>query len=892
MTASPGEIPGFGKGVLPPSAHEADSFLEEVDDVTRLVVGLRSGKVSAEYVDRVLREKDEETVKSEEDAKKKEEDAEKNKYENLPPEKKLEVKQKVEDMIREKERREKARELYAKYQESLDANEKKENAGNKSGTDYQSWDLWTPSDDEEDPWMQYMPDNPAFKSMEADIDKRHAKQVRNRQTAFRKRNEGNAALKAGQVSDALSIYESGLECDKRSIELHGNASLASLKLGCFAQCIEHCDKACELADFLLEQPKHATKIKCLLRRSAARDALGHLNEAVADLELALDLDPEDKEIVTKLTTARRKKEDAKAERDLAKRMDKSQVSTSTSEEQNDYANALSLEKLMRRVGADASMGDNGTVDYSDIESLLIKSEACRVFIRGGGGVGISKLVSRLDRKSDTSETNTIGALKALLAACIDDESICESLTEKMSQTHVIIRFIARNALALGERSPDTENAENTLYAMEVLRLCSQHLGCRKNITRAFAEIAKIGDNATSPFKALTSQMSVPMDWVKLAYVARNVQTAITLLGNLFAEREARALVRSDIGRPDVQDTELFPHCIARWVQPNLSKHAEKTRLAAIAAIALGNLCQDPEVRAAAVEGDAGKTLPGRLLLALPTIKTHSKAEPAGLGGMGLTPKSVSKTQSETLSDEQVDAAVGIFACLANILLNPAALLLVDTDTALETLMPWLEEENSNQNSELTRRACTVLTRCAKIPDVARRLRSNAGAGGAVTVAKFLSKRVEACSGPESSDEDISCLNSAVLLLTQVVVAPGVDVRETAEQTKKMLRNITSSAGASLVQCIGCDSKNGVKFSDQCVGNACLTIGALAKSEELLPALSELNPIPSLLQTCKNTTGSTQKNAAIACAKLAKHPAMMDTLRENHGIELIYSYVKP
>jgi hypothetical protein len=77
MTVPPYEIPGFGKGTLPPSAHEAESFLEEVEDVTRLVDGLRSGKVSAEYVDRVLREKDEETAKSETRAKQAAEEAEK-----------------------------------------------------------------------------------------------------------------------------------------------------------------------------------------------------------------------------------------------------------------------------------------------------------------------------------------------------------------------------------------------------------------------------------------------------------------------------------------------------------------------------------------------------------------------------------------------------------------------------------------------------------------------------------------------------------------------------------------------------------------------------------------------------------------------------------------------
>ena len=119
MTVPPGEIPGFGKGALPPSAHEAESFLEEVEDVTRLVDGLRSGKVSAEYVDRVLREKDEETAQKETREKQAKEEAEKNKYDNLPEEKKTEVREKVAEMMREKERRERARGLYAKYQEKM-----------------------------------------------------------------------------------------------------------------------------------------------------------------------------------------------------------------------------------------------------------------------------------------------------------------------------------------------------------------------------------------------------------------------------------------------------------------------------------------------------------------------------------------------------------------------------------------------------------------------------------------------------------------------------------------------------------------------------------------------------------------------------------------------------
>ena len=182
---------GPGRGGLPPrTPQDADEFLENVDEVNALIDGLRSGKISAEYVDRKIKERDAESTQLEEERKKEAEEAERRKYENLSPEEQKKIKAKVDEMIAEKERRERARKAFHEYRAKMPEDKRR-------ATDYDAWDLWTPSDDEDDPWMQYTPENPAFKAMEADIDRRHAAQVRARQTAHRRREEGNAAFRAG-----------------------------------------------------------------------------------------------------------------------------------------------------------------------------------------------------------------------------------------------------------------------------------------------------------------------------------------------------------------------------------------------------------------------------------------------------------------------------------------------------------------------------------------------------------------------------------------------------------------------------------------------------------------------------------------------------------------------
>jgi tetratricopeptide (TPR) repeat protein len=70
--------------------------------------------------------------------------------------------------------------------------------------------------------------------------------VEQRQIAERQRQAGNAAFKQQQYSEALRCYQAGLEVQRHSMALHANAAAAALKLNCYVQALEHCDKVRKL----------------------------------------------------------------------------------------------------------------------------------------------------------------------------------------------------------------------------------------------------------------------------------------------------------------------------------------------------------------------------------------------------------------------------------------------------------------------------------------------------------------------------------------------------------------------------------------------------------------------------------------------------------------------
>lgn len=63
--------------------------------------------------------------------------------------------------------KQKARERYAEYME--------QNDHSLAETDYAKWDMWCPSDEEDEMVASCTPNNAQLKAMEKDIDERHAR---------------------------------------------------------------------------------------------------------------------------------------------------------------------------------------------------------------------------------------------------------------------------------------------------------------------------------------------------------------------------------------------------------------------------------------------------------------------------------------------------------------------------------------------------------------------------------------------------------------------------------------------------------------------------------------------------------------------------------------------
>lgn len=142
-----------------PREEEIQEFTDTVDEVSRLISGLKDGRLSIDYADMKIRES-KETKEKQEKKRKETETAE------MSPQRREELMGKVRELQENRARKEAARKRYEEYVEVH---------GAQHTTDYVKWDMWCPSDEEDAMFDSCRPDTPEFRAIEKDIDDRHTR---------------------------------------------------------------------------------------------------------------------------------------------------------------------------------------------------------------------------------------------------------------------------------------------------------------------------------------------------------------------------------------------------------------------------------------------------------------------------------------------------------------------------------------------------------------------------------------------------------------------------------------------------------------------------------------------------------------------------------------------
>ena len=170
----------------------------------------------------------------------------------------------------------------------------------KTSTNYKKWEYFESDSTSEDSKEPILPENdPGFKAMEADMNDRKKKRIRDKKEANVLREQGNQRLKLGLYRTAEKDYTDALELKKDMLSLYTNRALARLKLENWLGAIDDCTRVIEYCEvFENEAEKNKDLMyKAYLRRAQAFRGQRDYVTAKLDLVQALKLYPDEKDSV-------------------------------------------------------------------------------------------------------------------------------------------------------------------------------------------------------------------------------------------------------------------------------------------------------------------------------------------------------------------------------------------------------------------------------------------------------------------------------------------------------------------------------------------------------------------------------------------------------------------
>ncbi|EFJ51905.1 hypothetical protein VOLCADRAFT_86877 [Volvox carteri f. nagariensis] len=961
------------------SAEDAEEFIEKVDEVHRLIEGLKAGTVSPDYIDSKQKQKEKKERERQEFVKKhtagrgptpagpealqspKKEDEDDH---DAEAERRERAMAKVKELMANRQRKLHARARYEEYVKSLDKT--------RFGTDYTKWDIWCPEDEEDDLINSIGPNTPQFKAMEKDIDERHRQLVERRQLAERCRVRGNEAYKARQYSEALRCYQQGIESERTNMALHANAAMAALKINCFVQAVEHCDKVLSIADFLHNNRRDPLVVKALQRRAEAYRALQQPGRAVEDLQSALELEPGNTEVEKQLAKARLENEEARKQRAIARAVGRTAGSASSGSnadagavvqrqrggETSDGASVmeaggvvLDLEKLGRLerlaaalapvpeaatatgTGITSSGGDQASCEAAAAEagnndssgssggregfpSLQTGQQPApgarrgptlpprRQQANGGGSLGQGPNPSSTASEGPAAASTTASICSDMRSLLRDDDACCVYLRECGGLQNIAARITAKRP-APGSPSAAASASADLSALLLLLNDACMNDGNLKQLPALKvlpAVVAALGGNAagcacagdeeaaavTLLCTAVTNEdvrrevsrllgAGAGTGLVRLVELLGRAKptvqgVALALLGNCMVDRATKAAMAT-VWRSDAATASCF---LGLLRSPN-AVLVEKV------AVLLGNMATDAALRTEILAANGGVV---RQLLEL--VTHGSSGSRAGAAAAAAD------------QDLQRAAATALF----NLTVDEAGQRLVGEDLAgLANLHRLAAVPAAAADRALAARAAGVCARAAKTAAGSATLLGLGAVADMAAVVSAALDGLEAAAAADSMDSEALAahLDAAIRILT-ILTSPD-DAALAAQQlvdaggVAVLLRTVQLASGrATATATAGGKAAAAATFGavgELVVANAALCLAGLARRKEYLALLRDADPVPVLVGVAYEGRGNTaSKNAAIALARLAHEPTMLERLRELHGIEIIYQYVKP
>lgn len=796
-------------------------------------------------------------------------------------------------------------------------------------------------------------DQAAFDAMAKDVEERTKQRNACKEACAKEREFGNVAFKACQYTEALAAYSRAIDHFKGDKTAHANRAAAHLKLRNWLSALDDCSRVIDVSKFLDEDHSHRPPpppvLKAYVRRATANAELERYDEAAEDLETALEMAPEAEKADIKRQQKSLKDDVAAAKReslltsgsdaqataetrnrvrellDVLRKSSEASMQELTSlfeavssveraEASGKGANEAIAQAKAKAANAALKQGRTEQEASQALAELTEKagsSAAARICIRQAGGVRlILSLLASANHPAKAADgadgapsaplsdegraARSVWAMrlaKLLCHACLERRSqlefhVCGGTTQILRELRRIVDALQASPASAGAVASGEEEAAGgkkkgkkqggaggegptpaaaveaaSLAALapqlNLLSICAAHETAGAELRRLAAGEGTLERLIALLEKPLAAQGGKPGQ-------GEAASDAVVGPDLLIA---SAALVASLASTPRKQ--ALVPH--AKPLCAVLARHVNSSSvsLAEQAATALACLSSHTKFRNVICDGKALTAL----LQLLPSVPA------GGAGEAVLLPNAL--------------------AALHNCTLHADSLGMICTEETAKALVPRLVTSGAGSVS-LARRAAAVVAKCAvRLPNVVTMVVEGKALPALVAAVVHEGKTHEEA---EEAPRIVDVTDAASAAAEAEAEATAADAEEAAATEEEMVgsavRILTACAqrkeGAVAI-CEGgalpCLVKL-LKRSDEMLrGNAALCIANCAHEERSLAVLAVLPVVAPLLAIAHTAKGACQKNAAIALGRLAKNPRCLQSIRDNHGIEILARAMK-